>query len=274
MNDIRFLNEKCQENKRRTLEMCLHAGAGHVTSAFSCAEILTALYYDLMRIDRDNPSWEDRDRFVMSKNHGSVMLYPVLADLGWITQEEAGTFLDDGSRLGMHSKLGTPGIEFSGGSLGIGFGVACGMAYAAKEDDSERIIYVLLGDGECYEGAIWESAMFAAHNKLSNLVVLLDRNGLCITDYTEKMLHLDPFVDKWRAFGWYVAQTNGHDISAIIHTVRQCREENDGGEPICVICDTIKGHGIDFMENKLFVHGVTPRGEWAKKALEQVGGDV
>ena len=102
MNDIRFLNEKCQENKRRTLEMCLHAGAGHVTSAFSCAEILTALYYALMRIDRDNPSWEDRDRFVMSKNHGSVMLYPVLADLGWITQEEAGTFLDDGSRLGMH----------------------------------------------------------------------------------------------------------------------------------------------------------------------------
>jgi len=273
MVDIQFLEKKCQENKRHALKMCIHADAGHVTSAFSCAEILTALYYDLMRIDCKNPEWEDRDRFVMSKNHGSVMLYPILADLGWITQEEAGTFLDDGSRLGMHSKLGVPGVEISGGSLGIGLGVACGMAYAAKEDDSDRTIYTLVGDGECYEGSIWESAMFASHNKLSNLVMLLDRNGLCITDYTEKMLRLEPLTDKWKAFGWHVARTNGHDIGAIIQTVRGCREENEDERPICVICDTIKGHGIDFMENRLFVHGVTPGGEWAEKALAQVGGD-
>lgn len=267
------LNEKSRQLRLRTLQMCITGGHGHVTSAFSCTEILVALYYDLMNIDRKNPKWEDRDRFVMSKNHASIMLYPIFADFGWITEQDLESYGKNGSLFGSHSKIEIPGVDFAGGALGIGFGVACGMAYAAKADAKSWKTYCVIGDGEAYEGSIWESAMFAGHNKLSNLVVFLDRNRLCVTDFNEKLLTQEPFDDKWRSFGWHVNRIDGHDISKIIESVHVAENNNPEGKPVCIICDTIKGHGVDFMENALFMHGWTPKGEKAHRALAQLGGD-
>lgn len=266
------MNEKCRKLKLRMLQMCIKAGIGHVTSAFSCTEILVALYYDLMNIDRNKPSWEDRDRFVLSKNHASIMLYPIFAEFGWITEEDMENYRADNSVLGVHISLRMQGTDFCGGALGIGLGAACGMAYAAKCDNKSWKTYCIIGDGECYEGSIWESAMFAGHNKLSNLVVFLDRNRLCVTDFNEKLVRQEPFDDKWRSFGWYVDRIDGHDLAAIIDSVHKADDENPEGKPIMIICDTIKGHGIDFMENALYWHGFIPKGEKAQRALAQLGG--
>jgi Transketolase, N-terminal subunit len=273
MDNIEYLKMKCNQTKKKCLEMCINAGTGHVTSAFSSAEIVTALYYHIMNYRVNDPNWQGRDRFVMSKNHGSVITYPILADLGFIEKEELNTFLQDDSRLGSHSKRNIAGVEFSGGSLGIGLGVACGMAYSAKACKEQWITYAIVGDGECYEGSIWESAMFAGHNQLNNLVVFLDRNCMCVTDYTENMLSLEPMGDKWRAFNWDVKRINGHDIEAIIESVKDV-EARRRTKPLCVICDTVKGNGIDFMSNKLFMHGVAPKGDYAKSAMEQLGGNI
>ncbi|MBR6013818.1 MAG: transketolase [Selenomonadaceae bacterium] len=266
------MNEKCRQLKLKTLQMCVKAGYGHVTSAFSCSEILVALYYNLMNIDKNNPSWEERDRFVMSKNHASIMLYPVFEDLGWINQNDLNDFGQDDSLLGGHSKMSIVGVDFAGGSLGIGLGVACGMAYGNKADGKSLKTYCIIGDGECYEGSIWESAMFAGHNKLSNLVVFLDRNRLCMTAVNENILSQESLFDKWRAFGWYVDRIDGHDIAKIISAVKKSFSENVEGKPVCIICDTIKGHGVDFMEDQVFMHGWVPKGEKAEIALKQLGG--
>ncbi len=266
------LNEKARQLKLRMLQMCIKAGFGHVTSALSCAEILTALYYDRMNIDRSNPEWAERDRLFLSKNHASVMLYPIFADFGWIDDSELDQFGSDDRRLGCHSKFGIPGIDFAGGSLGIGLGVACGSAYAAKCDNKSWKNYAVVGDGECYEGSIWEAAMFAGHNKLDNLIVFLDRNRQCATDFNEKLLRQEPFEDKWRAFGWYVDRIDGHDIKKIVDATQKAVGQNIESKPIMIVCDTVKGHGIDFMEDRLYLHGVTPKGEKAKSAIRQLGG--
>lgn len=266
------MNDKCRKLKHRMLQMCINAGHGHVTSAFSCTEILVALYYNLMNIDRKNPKWEERDRFIMSKNHASIMLYPIFADFGWITDDDLNSYGKNDSLFGSHSKMEIPGIDFAGGALGIGLGVACGLAYAAKADDKSWKTYCIIGDGEAYEGSIWESAMFAGHNKLSNLIVFLDRNRLCMTYFNEKWLTQEPFDDKWRSFGWYVDRINGHDIAAIIDSVHKAETNNPDEKPVMIICDTIKGHGVDFMENALYMHGFTPKGEKAERALKQLGG--
>lgn len=267
------LEEKVRKTKEICLQMCIGAGAGHVTSAFSCAEIVATLYYDIMNIDPQNPTWSQRDRFVMSKNHGSVITYPILADLGFFPTDMLSTFLKNGSILGAHTKMSIPGVEFAGGSLGIGIGVATGMAYAAKHSGDSWNTFCLVGDGECYEGSVWEAALFAGHNKLNNLVVIVDRNKMCVTDFTEHMLALDPLDQKWESFGWEVRKINGHSIQEIrtsLHDIRNRQEER----PLCIIADTIKGHGISFMENNVFMHGVAPSGEKAELALKMVKGEA
>lgn len=265
------LNEKCQKLKIRALTMCAPVAKGHLSSGFSSAEILTALYYEIMNIDRENPRWEGRDRMILSKNHASSMTYPIFADLGWIDDEELDRFHQDGALLETHAKMNIPGVDFAGGSLGIGFGVASGLAYAAKVTKKPWHTYVIVGDGECYEGSVWETAMFAAHNRLSNLTVFIDRNGLSITDYNEKMLSQEPLDEKWRSFGWLVYRIDGHDISEIISTVKKSRAQNPDKRPVCIICDTVKGHGISFVENKLGWHGRAPQGAEAEAALREMG---
>ena len=268
------LEEKVQKIKRECLELCIHAGAGHVTSAFSCAEVVTLLYYEIMNVGKEARANGTHDRFVMSKNHGSVITYPILADLGFVSHEEIGTFLDDGSRFGAHSKLEVNGVDFAGGALGIGIGVACGMAYISKTEKQDWMTYCLVGDGECYEGSVWEAAMFAGHCKLNNLVVIVDRNRMTVTDFTDHMLTQSPMKEKWEAFGFEAREVqDGHNISQLRDVFSDVRVRNSE-KPLCIILNTIKGHGVDFMENNVYLHGVAPKGENAVKALEQVGGNM
>lgn len=267
--DCDSLKQKTKEIKRSCLEMCVRAGIGHVTTAFSCAEIMTALYYRIMNIDVSKPNWDDRDRFIMSKNHGSVITYPILADLGFIDESALMTFMADGSHIGGHSKICVNGVDFSGGSLGIGLGVACGLAYGARLSGKKYKTYVLVGDGECYEGSIWEAAMFAGSHGLNNLVVILDRNGMACTDFTEHMLRQESLKDKWIAFNWEVIEIAGHNMGEVVSALEYA-QKNSGIKPICVIAQTIKGNGIDFMSNNPLMHGVAPKGEQIAMAFKQV----
>lgn len=266
-------SEKLVEIKSDCLEMCVQAGTGHVTSALSCAEIVSILYYEIMRIDPHNPQWEDRDRFLMSKNHACVITYPILADQGFINKKDIFTFLQDGSIYGSHTKISIPGVDFAGGALGIGIGVACGMAYSAKRHKKNWVTFCVVGDGECYEGSVWEAAMFAGGHKLDQLVVLLDRNKMSYSNFTEKMLPLEPLAEKWRAFNWEVREIDGHsleEIRAALSDVR-CRKEK---KPLCIIADTVKGHGIPFMENNIFAHGAAPQGDKAVLAAKAIRGEI
>lgn len=267
ITDIKELEMKVQEIKYKCLELCVKAGQGHVTSAFSAAEIVVSLYYSIMNYKVEDPKWDERDRFIMSKNHGSVITYPILQDIGFIDKDTEIVLMADGSLFGAHSKDSVPGVEFSGGSLGIGLGVACGMAYAGKMKNSHSKYYTMVGDGECYEGSIWESLMFAGHNNLNNLVVFIDRNQMTVTDYTEHMLRIEPLKDKFTAFGFDTWEIDGHNVKEIIETVKKTGKTN---KPNCIICNTVKGNGISSMSNKLFKHGVAPSGEEAEKALEEI----
>jgi transketolase len=248
--------------------MCVRAGKAHITSAYSCAETVAALYYGIMRHDPQNPRWPNRDRFIMSKNHGCLISYPMLADLGYFPEAELDTFMGDGSRLGGHSYNTLDGVEYSGGSLGIGLGVGAGLAYAAKMDREDWLTFVIIGDGECYEGSIWEAAMFAAHNRLDNLVTILDRNMLACTDTTENMLRQEPVKGKWEAFGWETrVAADGHDIAQICGALEDVRGRRCG-RPLLLIANTVKGKGLGAMENDPFSHGVAPSGAYIDMAFE------
>ena len=261
--------EKVNMAKRKVLDMCVAAGKGHVTTAYSCAEIVATLYYAILRINPQNPTWEERDRFLMSKNHGSVMTYPILADLGFFDMAELDTFMADGTRLGGHSKLCLPGVDFAGGSLGIGLGVAVGLAYAAKMDQKDWLTYCLIGDAECYEGAIWEAAMLAGHHKLGNLIAILDRNRLGVTGFTEDLLRLEPLADKWSAFGWSVKEVDGHSVEELLTVLSGIREQKRDG-PLMIIANTTKGHGIDFMSDEPLCHGEPPKAKDVERAYTQL----
>lgn len=260
------LKEKTAEIKHKCLEICVNAGIGHVTTAFSCAEIMVCLYYNVMNFSLGSM---DNDKFIMSKNHGSVITYPILADLGFIEKDKLFTFMQNGSYLGGHSKIAVPGVDYSGGSLGIGLGVAAGLAYGLRLQNKTNKVYALVGDGESYEGSIWEAAMFAAHNKLTNLTVIVDRNKMACTDFTEHMLELEPYEDKWKSFGWKTVVIDGHDISQILDAFEKTGRP-DGDKPVCIIANTVKGHGIDFMSNDPLMHGVAPKGEKAELAFKEL----
>ena len=258
--------KKILEIKRKAFEMCSRAGVGHVTSAFSVAEVVSVLYYEVMRIDPKNPSWAGRDRFVMSKNHASVITYPILQDLGFLSPDLH--FLENGSKLGIHSKCGIPGVDFAGGSLGIGIGFAAGEAYRAKIANLDYRVFSVVGDGECYEGSVWEAFLFAGAKKLDNLVVIIDRNRLCITDFTENMLPLDSLKEKMEAFRFETVEINGHDLGEI--RAAFARVDAPRTKPLCVIANTVKGHGVDFLENVPLWHGKAPVGDDAERARKQL----
>lgn len=255
------LEKKAQELRKRMLEIYGAVGMGHITSGFSCMEFLVALYYGgILNYDPKNADWEDRDIFIMSKGHGSTALYPILADLGYFSEEALAACTKNDSEFGLCLNGNIPGVEFTTGSLAVGFGVAAGIAKAKKMNRKSELVFSMLGDGECYEGAVWETALFAASEKLNNLIVLLDRNRLCITDFTENLVPLESLDDKWRAFGWDVKHIYGHDIAEILEAL-------DGihsfprNMPLIVIGDTIKGKGVRFIENKPLMHGVALTGE-------------
>jgi transketolase len=247
------LTEKSKWVRQQIIEMCAISHTGHVASALSCVDIIVALYYgDILKYDSKNSQWNERDRFILSKGHGCMALYPVLADLGFFPKAELEKFCSEGGILGSHPSRSINGIEINSGSLGHGLGIGCGMATAAKMDNKDYKTVVLLGDGELYEGSVWEAIMFAGHHKLDNLIAIVDRNRLSCNDFTEDYLGLEPLMAKWRAFDWVAGIVNGHSPISIQNAIRYCQD--DKGCPHVIICNTIKGKGVSFMEDKPIWH--------------------
>ena len=268
------LEKKALHLRNQVLDMCVRAGTGHVTSSFSCVEILVALYYGgILRHDVANPNWDDRDRFILSKGQASPILYSVLADLECFCPDETCKFAQEEGMFGVHLQCDVPGCEITSGSLGHGLGIAAGMALAARMDMKRHLVFALLGDGECYEGSIWESALFAAHHQLSNLIAIVDRNQLCVTDFTERLIRLDPLDEKWRSFGWRVVEVNGHSFEELMPVLKQTRSGHHD-KPLMIIANTVKGKGVSFMENQILWHGIAPQGKEAERAKSELTGVI
>ncbi len=268
MNDQ--LKKKAWEIRRHVLKMCVKAGTGHVTSSMSCVDILTVLYRGcVMRHDPANPTWPERDRFILSKGQASPALYVVLADCGYFSMKDLDGFAQEDGKFGVHLQNSVPGVEITCGSLGQGFGFAAGVALGAKMNRDLFLTFTLLGDGECYEGSIWETAMFASHNHLNNLVAIVDRNYLCVTDFTENIVSLEPMADRWRSFGWDVICVDGHSIPELLKALDRVRSRKST-KPTAIIADTVKGEGVESFCYQPVCHGIAPKGEQAKKALEEL----
>lgn len=264
------LKRKAKWVRSKVLEMCISAGAGHIAPSLSCADILVVLYYGgILRFDPANPRWEDRDRFILSKGQSANALYAILADLVFFPIAELDTFTRDGSRLGGHCEDNIPGVECFTGSLGHGLSIGAGMALAAKMDSKDYLTLVLMGDGECQEGSVWEAAMFASQHNLRNLIAIVDRNRLQAIDFTEDAVGLEPFSDKWQAFGWDVETIDGHSIDSMMSTFRNIRNRNSS-KPQMIIALTTKGKGISLMENKPIWHYRIPIGHEVEIARKEV----
>ena len=266
------LKEKARQVRVDILDMLNRSGSGHTGGSLSAADMLTALYFSHMNHDSRNPTWEDRDRFVLSKGHGAPALYSVLARSGYFDPEELKSLRKTGSMLQGHPDMNTtPGVEISTGSLGQGLSIANGMALGLKLDKKSCRVYVLMGDGEIQEGQIWEAAMSAAHYKIDNLCALLDLNGLQIDGPVQEIMNIQPVKDKWQSFGWHVFEADGHDIDAILDALYKA--EKIKGKPSIIICDTVKGKGVSFMENKAEWHGKPLDDEAYKMALKELAMD-
>lgn len=273
---ITELEKKANYIRNQTLDMCVRAGTGHVTSSFSCTELVLALYYGgILRYDASNPKWDGRDRFILSKGHASPLLYAILADLGFFPESEIWKFCQSDGMFGVHLQNDVPGVEITAGSLGHGLGIAVGIALAAKMDRESYLTFVLLGDGECYEGSIWEAAMLASHHELNNLIAIVDRNWLCVTDFTENCVRLNPLDKKWKSYGWDVVTINGHSFEDILSALNGFRSRQLS-KPLVIIANTVKGKGVSFMENQPLWHGIAPKGkdaEMAKIELTEKGSE-
>jgi transketolase len=253
------------------LRMVHRAKGSHVGSCFSMADLLAVLYGSVMRIDPARPDWDDRDRLLISKGHSAAVVYATLAERGFFPVDWLDTYCGDGSRLAGHvTHHGVPGVEVSSGSLGHGLSFAAGMALAAKRDGRPFRTFVLLSDGECDEGSIWEAALFAPHHRLDNLIAIVDYNKIQSFGSVKEVLDLEPFAAKWRAFGWAVREVNGHDLVQVQETLSAVPWEP--GRPSLVLAHTVKGKGVSFMEDRLAWHYQSPNGEQLARALEELGG--
>lgn len=236
-------------------DMICRAGSGHLGGALSLVEVVMTLYKRIMRFDPSRPKWPERDRLVLSKGHAAPVLYVALADEGFFPKSWLGTLNADGTKLPSHAdERFVPGVDMTTGSLGQGLSCACGIALAGKLDGKAHQVYCIVGDGECNEGQNWEAAMFAAHNQLDNLVAICDYNRLQIDGFTDEVLNLEPFADKWRAFGWEVFEVDGHDWDALYETLTAARAV--AGNPSMVIAHTIKGKGNLAVENRPESHNI------------------
>lgn len=261
---------KANALRAELLKMIHAAGSGHPGGSLSCIDIVAVLYNEVMKHDPKNPTWEERDRFVLSKGHVCPAVYEVLADCGYFPKSELMTLRKMGSNLQGHPCMHlTPGFDVSSGSLGQGLSIAAGMAMAAKMDGRGNRVYCLMGDGEQDEGQIWEAAMSAAHFKLDNLCAILDHNHLQIDGFTKDVMNIEPISDKWRAFNWNVIEIDGHDYAAIREGFAKAKDCK--GKPSVLVAETVKGKGVSFMENVAKWHGVAPSDEDLKKALAELG---
>lgn len=255
--------------RRHALEMTHLGKSSHVGSVFSITDILAVLYGRVLRVRPQEPSWPGRDRFVLSKGHAGAGVYAALAERGFFPVDWLRTHCGNDSKLCGHvSHLGVPGVELSTGSLGHGLSVAAGMAYAGKQDQAGHRVYALMSDGECDEGSNWEAILFAGHHGLANLTAIVDYNKLQSLTRVADTLDLEPFADKWRAFGWEVAEVDGHDHDQLARHLDFTAW--DGGKPRCIIAHTTKGKGVSFMENSVLWHYRSPQGEEYEAALAEL----
>jgi transketolase len=239
--------------RRHGIEMTHISHGSHIGAILSVADIIGVLYNDIANVNPENPKMSERDRVILSKGHAGAAIYAALAEKGFFDVEELKTHYADGSRLSGHvSHKGVPGVEFSTGSLGHGLSVAAGMAYAAKKDQKNHRVFVILGDGECDEGSVWEAALMANHYKLNNLVAIIDHNKMQSLDFCENTIALAPFADKWKAFGWNVLDIDGHDHALLKEAFNNASLSTE--KPTVIIANTIKGKGISFMENNILWH--------------------
>jgi transketolase len=263
------LEKMAKQLRRHVITMIATAGSGHPGGSLSAADIVTALYFKVMRHDPKNPQWPDRDRFVLSKGHAAPILYAALAECGYFPVEELSTLRKLGSRLQGHTdRTLTPGVEMSAGSLGQGLSYGIGMALAGRLDKRDYHVYVLLGDGECDEGQVWEAAMFAPHHGVDNLTAIIDHNDLQLDGRVCDIMGIEPLVDKWRAFNWHVLEINGHDMGEILKALKKAREIK--GKPTVIIAHTIKGKGVSFMEGNVDFHGKAPSPQETEIALKEL----
>ncbi len=289
------LQEIARRVRRNIVRMTHAAKSGHPGGSLSSVEILTALYFRVMRHDPQNPAWPDRDRFVMSKGHATPLMYSVLAEAGYVDPEDLLTFRQLGTKLQGHTVMGKPpGVEMSAGALGMGLSFSLGAALAGRLDKRDYHVYCLLSDGDSQEGQTWEAAMAAGHHNAANLTAIIDRNhiqndgysdyqrydddgqspdrpgGWVMEDnHTANIMNLEPFADKWRAFGWDTKRIKGHDFEAITAALQDAREDDE--QPTAVICETTKGKGVSFMENNPDFHGKAPDDEQLAQALQELG---
>lgn len=254
---IKFLNEKAKELRKNILTMIYEAQSGHPGGALSAADIVTALYYDELNIDPNNPKMPDRDRVVLSKGHSCPVLYAVLAMKGYYDMDVLHTLRKIGSILQGHPDMKkVPGIDMTTGSLGQGLSAGAGMALGLKRDKLSSRVYVILGDGELQEGQVWEAAMLAAKYQLDNLVAIVDYNNLQIDGRCDEVMPIEPLDKKWESFGWKVIKIDGHDMGQILDVFEKARTVKC--QPICIIAKTVKGKGVCFMENQCDWHGTAP----------------
>ena len=251
------------------IEMICTAAAGHPGGSLSSADIVTALYFRIMRIDPEEPGWPDRDRFILSKGHACPVWYAALAERGYFDKSHLATLRRLDSILQGHPTMNkTPGIDMTAGSLGHGLSAGLGMALSGKLRKKDYHVYIIIGDGESQEGSIWEAAMAGAKWKLNNLTAILDRNNLQ-NDYTvDEVMPIEPVADKWQAFGWNVLEIDGHNMEAIVNALEKAKSVKEA--PTMIIANTVKGKGVSFMENVCEWHGKAPAQDEATQALKEI----
>lgn len=266
------LKERARFSRLEAVRLISIAKNGHYGSAFSAAELFAALYYHTLRLDPPHPDWPERDRFVLSKGHAMVGLYPILADLGYFPKEWLDGYTRLGNPLADHPDMRLiPGADFSSGSLGHGLSVAVGMALSGRIDHAPFRVFCMLGDGELAEGQVWAAAMAATHYKLGNLVGIVDRNGMSIDGFTEEVMTLEPIDEKFRAFGWDMKVINGHDLDEIVDTF-EALPDPQSQQPTMIIAKTVKGKGVPFMEYHRGWHVANLAGEdleYVKRVLSE-----
>ena len=262
------LTDVCRELRRDVIEMTYRANSGHPGGSLSEIEILVALYFCVMSHDPTNPKWKNRDRFILSKGHASPGLYAVLSKCGYFPHSELFTYRQFESRIQGHAHPMTPGVEMNSGSLGQGISFGVGSALSSRITGIPFSVYVLVGDGECDEGQIWEAAMSASHYKLGNLTVVIDRNRIQNDRFTSEAMEIEPLDEKWKAFGWNVITVDGHDIQSIVKAVEEI--SGSPNQPTAIIANTVKGKGVSFMENNPDFHGRAPNDVEYKNALREL----
>jgi transketolase len=255
--------------RRHIITMTGKAGSGHPGGSLSAVEILTTLYFKVLRHKPLDPQWPDRDRFILSKGHAAPLLYATLAECGYFPVTELLTLRQMDSCLQGHTDCTvTPGVEMSAGALGQGLSFAIGVALACRLNSQDYRAYVLLGDGECDEGQVWEAAMASAHFKVDNLVAIVDNNGQQIDGWNRDIMNLEPFPAKWQAFGWQVIEVDGHSIPQLTQAFDEAKQVK--GQPTVIIAHTIKGKGVSFMENNADFHGTAPNAIEVELALKEL----